>query len=42
MHGHSKYETLHRNPEHSSVLFSFGILTKEEELGLPLLYWIPE
>jgi hypothetical protein len=25
-----------------SVLCSFGILTKDLELGLPPLYWIPE
>jgi hypothetical protein len=27
---------------HRSVLCSFGISTKDEELDLPLLYWIPK
>jgi hypothetical protein len=27
---------------HRSVLFSFGISTKDEELDLPSLYWIPK
>ena len=27
---------------HRSVLCSFGISTKDEELNLPLLYWIPK
>jgi hypothetical protein len=27
---------------HQSVLCSFGISTKDEELGLPSLYWIPK
>ena len=27
---------------HRSVLCSFGIATKDEELDLPLLYWIPK
>jgi hypothetical protein len=27
---------------HRSVLFSFGISTKVEELDLPSLYWIPK
>ena len=26
---------------HKSVLFSFGISTKDEGLDLPSLYWIP-
>ena len=28
--------------KHRSVLCSFGILTKDEELDLPSLYWIPK
>jgi hypothetical protein len=27
---------------HRSVLYSFGIWTKDEELDLPSLYWIPK
>ena len=27
---------------HRSVLYSFGISTKDEELDLPSLYWIPK
>ena len=27
---------------HRSVLYSFGVSTKDEELDLPLLYWIPK
>jgi hypothetical protein len=27
---------------HRSVLCSFGISTKDEELDLPSLYWIPK
>ena len=35
----SKEEILHN---HRSVLSSFGIQTKEEDLDLPSLYWIPK
>jgi len=27
---------------HRSVLYSFGISTKDEELDLPSLYWVPK
>jgi hypothetical protein len=28
--------------DHSSILCSFGISTKDEELDLPSLYWVPK
>ena len=36
---HTKEEIL---ADHRSVLYSFGISTKDEELDLPSLYWIPK
>ena len=36
---HTKEEIL---DNHRSVLCSFGISTKDEELDLPSLYWIPK
>jgi hypothetical protein len=36
---HTKEEIL---DNHKSVLYSFGISTKDEELDLPSLYWIPK
>jgi hypothetical protein len=34
--------TLTKEEMHRSVLYSFGISTKDEELDLPTLYWIPK